>query len=198
MEKTARRKKLRYPSKVTVNLVMRERSGNSPRIVLPLFLVLAVLIGVFAKFAVIDRLAVAARAQAGLAAAQAELAQAQAANEAFDSVAAEYSRYFYSGFTEAELGAVDRMEILGLLETELMPRAQIGAMAVKGNVMTVNLSGVTLQGLSDLMRQLKDQDLVSGVSVYTAGTRAEQSEGAGLASVVMTITLAQDGKGDAP
>lgn len=188
------KKKLQYPAKATLNLVMRERSMNSLSTVLPVFLVLLFAVGAFAKFAVIDRLLEAGTARASLAAAQAVLTGAEAANADYASISAEYSRYFFTGFTKEEAAAVDRMEILALLEQQLMAAAQVSAVSVTGNIMTVSISGVTLQELSDLIRDLKAHEIVSDVSVYTAETQAGRTDGGKTAAATMTITLTQPEK----
>ncbi len=195
LAKAVRQKKLQYPTKVTVNLAMRERSMNSPRTLLPLFLVLLVAIGAFSKFAVIDRLTEAGAARAGLKAAEAVLAEAQSQNAGFAAVLEEYSRYSDSGLSEEEKAAVDRMEILDLLDGQLMATSRVSDVSVKGGTMTVTVSGLTLQGLSGLMRQLKDSGMVSDVQVYSAGTDSVQTGESLLAGVTMTITMAQPGKG---
>ena len=60
------KKQAAYPSKVTLNLAMREKSQFAPTKLIPLLLVLIVLAGLFGKFAVADRLAKVDRAQAEL------------------------------------------------------------------------------------------------------------------------------------
>ena len=60
------KKQAAYPSKVTLNLAMREKSQFAPAKLVPLLLILIVLAGLFGKFAVADRLAKVDRAQAEL------------------------------------------------------------------------------------------------------------------------------------
>jgi len=192
---TARKKNLQYPTKTTLNLALKDYTMNSPRNVLPIFLVLLVVIGAFTKFAVIDRLAEVSAARAGLADAQTRLLAAETANADYASLAAEYDIYTYNGLTEEETKAVDRMEALDLLEQQLMAAARVSVVSVSGNIMSARISGVTLQGLSELMRDLNTHSMVSGVSVSTAGTQSGEAAGDMLAAVTITITLVQAEKG---
>jgi len=199
MAERLRGRKLRYPVKGTVNLVVREHPMNNPRALLPFLLAILLVVGLFSKLAVIDRLARVGAAQASLSAVAARLAEAEAANAGFSEISAQFGRYYCSGFTEEELSAVDRMEVLALLEGSLIPAARVSDASLRENTLTVNVSGLTLQELSDLMRRLKAQELVSGVSLYTAGTGSREREGNTLAKVTMTIVLAQaEEGGDAP
>ncbi len=57
-----------YPSKVALDLAMREANPFSPAKLLPSLLFLTVLTGLFGKFAVADRLTAVDRAEAELSA----------------------------------------------------------------------------------------------------------------------------------
>ena len=61
-----KKKQAAYPSKVTMNLAMKEKSQFSPVKLIPLLLILVVLATLFGKFAVADRLSAVRRAEAAL------------------------------------------------------------------------------------------------------------------------------------
>ena len=175
-------KKKKYPSKTTVNLAIRERSPRRISRVVCFLAILAVLVGLFSKFAVIDRLSAANQAQADAARAQALLNQLLANNSDYESVRVEYSRYFSADLTENGAAAVDCMEVLELIESRLMPRAGISSASFSG---------------SQLSLQLVDLDyspIVAGVELYTADAGDALAPSADT-SVSMTITLIPEGGG---
>jgi HAMP domain-containing protein len=188
LEKKAKKKKLRYPTKTTLNLVIREDSINRPAYAFPIFILIVIAVLAFAKFAVIDRLAELSAARTNLASQQAELKTKTGANADFNKVTNEYNRYFFSGYSEAENSQTDRTAIINLLEQKLIYSAKVSSIAVMGNKATVVLSGVTLEELSAIMRNIKDDKNVSEVAVSSAGTQSK-TEGGKLAAVTLTITF---------
>lgn len=156
--------------------------------------ILAVLVGLFSKFAVIDRLSAANQAQADAARAQALLNQLLANNSDYESVRVEYSRYFSADLTESGAAAVDCMEVLELIESRLMPRAGISSASFSGSQLSLQLVGIDLDGASALLAELDDSPIVAGVELYTADAGDALTPSAD-ASVSMTITLIPEGGG---
>lgn len=187
-------KKKKYPSKTTVNLAIRERSPRRISRVVCFLAILAVLVGLFSKFAVIDRLSAANQAQADTARAQALLNQLLANNSDYESVRVEYSRYFSADLTESGAAAVDCMEVLELIESRLMPRAGISSASFSGSQLSLQLVGIDLDGASALLAELDDSPIVAGVELYTADAGDALAPSAD-ASVSMTITLIPEGGG---
>ncbi|QNL45245.1 hypothetical protein H8790_04295 [Oscillibacter hominis] len=173
----------RYPSKQTLNLAQRERNPHHLEAVLPAALVLAVAVGLFCKFAVVDRLNAAARAEAAAAAAQAQLAEIRAANAEYDDVAAAYEGYVLA---MRATGGVDPMETLELVEKELVATSRVEYFSMADSVVTVKLSGVTLNQISRIFKSLTDSEQVANVQVYTASTLGDDSA---LTTATMTIQL---------
>lgn len=83
-----------YPTKTTLNLMIRERRVGDLRIILPCALVGLLLVGLFCHFAVVERLTKAYAAEQSAERAESALAQAQAELKEYDEVEAEYNRYF--------------------------------------------------------------------------------------------------------
>jgi hypothetical protein len=196
LAKTAKAKITRYPTKRTLNLVIREDSMNRPIFALPIFILLVAALLAFAKFAVIDRLAAVFAARTSLSAQENELKMKTAANAEYNTVLNEYNRYFFSGYSAAENAQVDRVEIITLLEQKLIYSAKISSITVLGNKVTVNLSGVTLEELSLIIRNIRDEKNISDVSVFNAGTQSK-TDGNKLSSVSLTITFSKAEKGGA-
>ncbi len=149
----------------------------------------------FAKFAVIDPLTELSAARASLASQQAELKTKSEANADINKVSNEYSRYFFSGYSDVENMQADRVAILSLLEKKLIYSAKLSSITVMGNKAAVILSGVTMEQLSEIMRSIKDEQSVYEVALSNAGTQSK-TDGT-LAAATLTITFKKPEKGGA-
>lgn len=187
-----KKKQVTYPSKTTLNLAMKEKSQFAPGKLIPLLLVLAVLAGLFGKFAVADRLAKVDRAQAELSALQQQKSSLEAATADFEELSEKYARYSTGWMTEDEQAAVTRTEMLSLVENELMPGSQVRRVSASGNILSVELSGVTLEDTSRFVKRLYQRPDVTNVAVYTASTKYEPGI---QATVSMVITMTRVSKG---
>lgn len=188
-------KQKQYPTKTTVNLVIRERSKYPfPRMVAVLAAV-AVVVGLFCKFAVLDRFSAAGLAEQEASAAERHLADLQASNAEYETVRVEYARYFSDELTGDIPAVADYMEVLQLIESKLMSRAGVSSATFSGNTLSVQLTDITLSRASEILADLHGSKLVESVQIYTADTE-EQTSGQ-RATVAMTITLAAQG-GDEP
>ena len=175
-----------------MNLAMKEKSQFAPGKLIPLLLVLAVLAGLFGKFAVADRLAKVDRAQAELSALQQQKSSLEAATADFEELSEKYARYSTGWMTEDEQAAVTRAEMLSLIEIELMPGSRVQRMSASGNILSVELSGVTLEDTSRFVQSLYQRPDVTNVAVYTASTKDEPGT---QATVSMVITMTRISKG---
>ena len=154
------------PAKTTLNLVIRERTGPSPKKWVPLVVLVLVLAALFGKFAVADRFARLAAARRELIGKQTELAALEASYQDFDEVKARYNQYTYRGYDKT---IADRQEILDLLEREVFPHSETRSISVNGNVFSTTLTGLTLDEVSSMMARLEANPLIEGVTVFTAG-----------------------------
>ncbi len=186
-----RKKQGAYPSKVTMNLAMKERTPFSPAKLLPPLLILTVLAGLFGKFAVADRLAAVDRAGTELSALRQQQAALEQSTAGFDELSRQYARYATGWMTEDEQAAVPRTEMLELVESELMPGGQVRRLSASGNILSVELGGVTLEDTARFVQKLYQRPDVTNVAVYTASTRD------GSVSMIVTMCLPGEG-GDRP
>ena len=90
--------------KTTINLAQKERHNTNVGAVLPVAIALAVFIGLFCKFGVIDRLNKVTEMEKQTAETQQLLQQAQVKTKDYDSV-----REKYESSTAVQAGAVDPM-----------------------------------------------------------------------------------------
>lgn len=170
--------KATYPTKTTINMMRAQESRFSRATQIALFAVLLVLVGLFAKFAVIDPLAGSMGSSAQVVAAEEQLDQLKAENAHYAEVNEEYSRYVVTGLTEDERNLVDRGTVLNLLESKVMGVGFPSSIKVVGNAATVTSLGVNLDEVARLVEDLKNDDRVAYVTVSTAQGETDASTSA--------------------
>lgn len=162
------KKKVRYPSKTEMNLYTPVRDGNSPELVIPVALLLAVIVGLFTKFCVLDRLAKVSAAQAELHTLQDQLESINTELENYDVVRENYYRYTRAYMNEGDAEIVDRLKLAALLEKYVPAYADTASVTITGNSVVLKLYAPTLDSVAALQRVLETDELVSGVTVYNA------------------------------
>lgn len=185
--------KKQYPVKQDLNLAQREHRHRDLRAVAALALVLAVGIGLFCKFCVVDRLQAVSEAQASADRAEQSLAQIRTQTTEYDRVLKDYQSYTLA--QAAVGGTADAMECLDLMEAQLLSRAKVSAFTVADSLISVELSGVTLEEVSGIYTGLMASELVKNVQVYTAATNGAP---AARVEANMTIQLASDPAEEVP
>lgn len=174
------------PTKQTINFVHSQSKLDPKRIAL-LAAISLVLIAVVIKFGFIDQEKKRDLAKSELASQQAILNQINNKLADYDELAEKYGRYSYGLMNARETGLVDRLEALQLLEDYVRRNATIKDFKLSENVLTMNISGITLDRASQIVKQLESSPLVSSAAVYTAS-----AENAKEASIFMSITLTKE------
>lgn len=188
------RKHNAYPTKTSLNLMIRERREGSLRLLILLALVGAILVAIFCRYAVIGQLLRASRAEAAADQAEQQLLQAQTELEAYDEVEAEYSRYFSDALFTDDI-PVEYMEALDLMEEELMGKATVSSYNFAGNALMLQLNVSRLSVTSELIEALYRAPMVDSVSISTAtdalrtSITGEPQVQTGESVVIMTIIL---------
>lgn len=177
----------KYPTKTDINLAIHERKKRNLHTLIPTFIVLAVFISLFTKFAVVDRLDAANQAEASAAEVQSQLLSLKNYTKDYDNVLEKYNELLATR-ASADVIATP-MERLGLIEKYLITTSQVDSFDVLDDIITVKISGVTLNQISSIFVTLMSDPLISNVQVYTAST---SDKNASLTSATMTIQLAVD------
>lgn len=157
-----------YPTKTSINLVDTERERGNLATQLALFAIALVLVGIFAKFAVIDPLASSMASNDEIAAAQARLDALMAENADYAELNAQYDRYVVPGLSDEEQNLVDRDTVLDVLQQKVMNVGHLESVRTVGNTVTATCRGVDLSRVSSLVQDLENDDRVSHVTVSTA------------------------------
>lgn len=183
-----------YPTKTTLNLMIRERQGGDPRVLIPAALVGAVLVGLFCRYAVIGRLNQAAQAEQAALQAEQALAQAQQELSVYDEVEAQYNRYFSDALFSEDIPQ-ECMDVLDMMEKKLMGKASVTSYSFAGNTLLLQLNMSRFGVTSELIETLYHVPMVEYVSISTAtdnlhtSITEEEAEETGESVVIMTIVL---------
>lgn len=167
-----------YPTKTSINLADTERTRGNLMVQLALFVIALVLIGIFAKFAVVDPLASSMASSNDVAAAQARLDALTAENADYAELNAQYDRYVVPGLTSEEQDLTDRDTVLDLLQQKVMDVGYLSSLRVMGNTATVTCLGADLNQISTLVENLETDKRVSHVTVSTAQGENDSSTSA--------------------
>lgn len=182
------KKKDVYPSKKTINLYYKEDDSTKfSTIALDVLFVVVVLFGL-AKFLIIDVLAERNDTLERLEEAQRHLDYQLEAIADYDEVSDEYARYSYAFLVESQ-GLHDRIEVLEMLENTVFQQSVVSNISITGNVISLNFSGLDLNGTAKLIEQIQSYGIVSSVQV----NNQTGSAGTGNYSGNMVITLTEAG-----
>ena len=161
---------------------------------LGLFTIALVLIGVFAKFAVVDPLAASAASSNEVSAAQARLDVLAAENADYAELNAQYDRYVVPGLSEEEQNLVDRDVVLNLLQQKVMGVGHLSSLRMEKNTATVTCLGADLNEVSALVESLESDQRVAHVTVSTAQGENDSSTSATI-QIVFAGPLDVEGDG---
>lgn len=176
------------PTKKTMNF-SHHVSSFDLRKMMPAIIVIVIVIALFAKFGIIDQLSKKTAAFAELSDIQTQQEVLNAKLKDYPELEKQYGRYSYGWMSEDEVSLVDRMEVYKLIESKIMDAAVIENFAVNGNVITMNMRGITLKEASAVVKDLESSDMVDSAYVYSA-----EAENAEQAQMFMTINISKEAK----
>ena len=176
------------PSKKTMNF-SRHVSSFDLRKMAPYLIVIVIVLALFAKFGFIDQLSKKSDAYAQLADIQSQQEMLDLKLKDYPELEKQYGRYSYGWMSEDEVSLVDRMEVYKLIESKIMDAAVIEDFAINGNVITMNIRGITLIQASAVVKDLESSPMVDSAYVYSA-----EAENAEQAEMFMTVNLVKEAK----
>ncbi len=160
----------RLPEKRTINLAIVNVRRIDWRIAAPLMVLVLLVVAVFGKFAVVDRIGAAAAARGEVAALQAKLDQGYRTIEDFGEINDLYAHYTYSGMSQEELSRVDRVEMMSMIERVVLPIAPVDNWSVSENRLVLDIKGKTLLEINHIVQLLLAEDMVDYCTVTTAAS----------------------------
>lgn len=155
-----------------MNLCVREKTDNSLSRVLPLAIILAILVAVFCKFAVIDRLTALSEARSKYETAARELNEAKAQVADFKEVQEQYVRYTSNFKSDEEKALADRKAALDLIQNAAKDLAEVKTVNIIGNTAVLQIRTGTLEDVRTLCTRLEANEGVISITV----NRADKSE----------------------
>lgn len=167
--------KVRYPDKTSINLLMRDNSVRDPKFQIILFVIFALVLALFVKFLVIDKLAEAYEAEKAYTQMETQINQLRASNEKYDQVREEYSHYGNGYLNDEEKAEQDRMAMMRVIKRDVISKSEIQSVEISGNVATLTIDNIRLNTVSAIVASLEDDDIVSFVTVSTAGTNTDSN-----------------------
>ena len=176
--------KTKYPEKTSLNLVEKAKTQSKPGVQILLFVIFLVLLAIFVKFMVVDKLVEAYEAETAYMTMQNQIAQLQEANKDYEKVREEYSHYGNGYLNDAERAERDRMEMLKIIDRHVVRRAKVETIEIAENAASLTINEIGLKTVAAMVADLEDEDVVSYVTVSTAGTNKDSNQ---VVQAVMTI-----------
>ena len=181
---------IKYPTKRTINLAMKEDMGNKRGLLIGGLILALLLLAVGVKFGVIDQYAKLNEAQAAYDALYEQRVALEEKLLTYDEVEQEYRSYSRDWLTEDTTGkyvSVDRLEVLDMLERVVFYNGIITDFSVTGSEVSLVMSGMDLQEISDMFVALQEEPLVAGAVLQMASTSEAQTDND--VSFSLTVTL---------
>ena len=181
-------KKSRAVQKRTMNLFYKpDRTTKPATVALYVLFVLVCLLGL-GKILIYDLWVETTQAQRALAAEEERLSDVMLELADYNEVRERYQRY---AATEEERALIDRMEVLALLDGAVGVTADMNAIAISGDTVQIQFSGVTLAQTAQIVRALEASPIVAGTEVHTAST-TEKEAADGLVQANILIRLQKE------
>ena len=177
-------KKGKIPTKNYINVLVKKKQPFSIQKNLPLIIVLVIIFIVLFKFAMFDRLATIIIDTNKVSTMQEEIADINSKINAMKGVEDQYAHYTTSGMTEEELGRVDRVKAMKLINKQFMRANVCRSWNLTGNVMTLKVNGPSLRELNQTAAELEENDIVERCVISTADKRLAEGD-----DVVVTFII---------
>ena len=161
-------KHAKIPEKTSINLIIVDESKVQAKTAIPLIIIIVVLAVLFSKFLVIDRLVAMSNAAGKVAQLQTDLQSAYDAAASFGELEDKYAHYTWSGMNDEEKARVDRVRVMKVVEEILTTGDTSKNWTVTGNVLTVQVTGGSLQEMNKLAQKLEKNKYVDRCVITTA------------------------------
>ncbi len=162
--------KPKYPQKQTINLAVEETNGIGKQGQVAIFFVFLIVLGLFTKFAVIDRIDEAEKAKNEYIRTEEQIKQLTDRVKNYNEVQQVYRQYDDSFLSESEKIEIDRLEIIDMIEQCVKDEAQIKEIRISSNQVSIVLEETRLSYVSEIVARFQEDERTSYVTVSTAGT----------------------------
>ncbi len=168
-----KRRKGKYPSKQTLNLVYKEKdTGRQAFIIIAIVLFFVILFS-FAWFVVRKQLSDSAKARNKHDSKKVELMEMQRIAGQYEGIEELYSHYGTSYMNADEIAIQDRMDVLNTINAEISLSQGLSSISLSGNTAVVRLMSLELREVSSIVANLESSPIVTYVGVNTAAMDRE-------------------------
>jgi len=174
-KKDTRKIRGRLPSKTSINLVLVDEKKLNLGIAIPAVLLIIVLAGAFSKFLVYDRLMEMTRAESEVVGLRSRYDALLTAGEEMTDVEDTYAHYTNAGMTADELGLVDRVKVLELVDSILPQKNTAKNWNVSGNILTIEVTESSLSQQNELAEKIEQSPIVDSCTIMTANKNESTS-----------------------
>ncbi len=181
----------KMPEKNYINLAVVEETPFITRKSVPIILLIVLLFLAFFKFMVIDKFTEMISASQEVLQLQSDLDTAYTTIESMGDIEDTYAHYTYSGMTAEEMGRVDRVSVMKLVDKALLGGDYTRSWQLSGNIMTLQVSGKSLQQLNQLAQALETETIVQRCVINTANKNIRTDANAGKNVTVTFIIYLQ-------
>ena len=151
-----------------INLALKEKDPMRPSVLVPAIIGVCLAVALLAKFAVIDRYNKMYALQSQASSLEATNTALNKSLEEYDDVLAQYNLYSTSFMTDNEKALVEKEEMLKLIDDVLVKSGDVLSINSSSNVVTAEITGISLDEASNLVDILNARDDVESVSVSNA------------------------------
>ncbi len=179
-----------FPTKTTMNLYQGDAQTTDIRKVAIVGVLLALGIGLFVKFGVLDQLALLNQKSSELAQQRALITAATSGTTDYGAMKDTYDAYL----AQYGPGSIDVVSVLNMVDQRVRPSAEISNIVIADGTLTLTLKGASLETAGRLANEIgKQKTLVSSVNVSTAST--QKTEGESESVIVAKLVGSSTGEG---
>ena len=183
------------PTKRSINLATVGETSIDLKLAIPAIILIVIAAVAFSKFAVVDRMLAASDAEHEVSRLQALVDDGYEEINSYGDLTETYAHYTYSGMTDEELSLTDRIAVMEIIERDVMSEAEVTGWSISGNVVTLPITGITLQHINLIIQKLEEEDMVNYCTVSTAATQEkEDGDGTEIVTAQVTIYLSTGGE----
>ena len=160
----------RVPNKQSINLAMVGVKKTNWGLVILVLVLIFVALGAAGKFLILDRVMEVKAAEAEADDVLLQINMVNMKIKQYGEMNDIYAHYTYTGMTEEERTRVDRTEVMNLLQRTVILRTDVSKWDLSGNLLTVTVTGDTLEDINVTAQKLRDDPFVNYCQVNTART----------------------------
>lgn len=170
-----------------MNLIVNHSNyGHNIRIVIGVCFLLIVS-GTFVKFGIIDRIALIQKAEEEYKTISEQIEELKQETEEYSSVQEQYYLYTDALLSQSEQQEVDRMEVLKVIEDCAFEQAKVTNIMIQENQIILTIRSKNLSKLSEIVSNFESNELISYVSVSTATSSNQDSQGDVIANITVEL-----------